>query len=250
MEEDSNKRRPFVLRAALFLLSSLLSIALLGLVAMWVLLRPDSVLPEHWNPTRPLSITAPVTPVTRWQLRVASRDEAVCRDVLAQAGIGFSKMEPLVSGEHCGISQRGSLSSLIDAQVSPIETRCSTALRLAMWEHHDIQPAARQHLGSDVSQLLHIGSYNCRKMRTSRGTENAWSSHATARAFDITGVRLSDGRRLTLLKNWEGAGAEAAFMRQIWRGSCKWFRLVLGPDYNRLHADHFHLQTSGWGFCR
>ncbi|SPF79091.1 hypothetical protein ALP8811_03025 [Aliiroseovarius pelagivivens] len=250
MENEAKKRRPFLQRAALFLLSSVLSLVLLGLIALWVLLRPDSVLPDHWNPTRPLSITAPVTPVTRWQLRAASQDEAVCRGVLAQAGVGFSQMEPLVSGEHCGISQRGSLSSLVGAQVTPIETRCATALRLAMWEHHDIQPAARQHLGSNVSQLLHIGSYNCRKMRTARGNEDAWSSHATAAAFDITGALLADGRRLTLLKDWKGATDESAFLRQIWRGSCKWFRLVLGPDYNRLHADHFHLQTSGWGFCR
>ncbi|WP_298562160.1 extensin family protein [uncultured Aliiroseovarius sp.] len=250
MEEDTKKRRPFVFRAALFLLSSVLSLVLLGLVALWVLLRPDSVLPDHWNPTRPLSITAPVTPVTRWQLRMATRDEAVCRDVLAQAGVVFSQMEPLTSGDHCGISQRGSLSSLVGAQLSPVETRCSTALRLAMWEHHDVQPAARQHLGADVAQLLHIGSYNCRKMRTARGTENAWSSHATAGAFDITGALLSDGRRLTLLRNWDGTPEEAAFLRQIWRGSCTWFRLVLGPEYNRLHADHFHLQANGWGFCR
>lgn len=249
-EEDTKKRRPFVKRAAFFLLSSVLSLVLLGLVALWVLLRPDSVLPDHWNPTQPLSITAPVTPVTRWQLRMATRDETTCRAVLARAGVGFSRMAPLSSGDHCGIAQRGSLSSLAGAQVSPVETRCSTALRLAMWEHHDIQPAARRHLGTDVAQLLHIGSYNCRRMRTARGTESAWSSHATARAFDITGVRLSDGRRLTLLRDWNGTDPEAAFLRDIWRGSCRWFRLVLGPDYNRLHADHFHLQSTGWGFCR
>ncbi|TQV66552.1 extensin-like domain-containing protein [Aliiroseovarius halocynthiae] len=250
MEEDLIKRRPFVLRAALFLFSALCSLCIFALFAMWLLVRPDSVLPDHWNPTRPLSITAPVTPVTHWQLFLAARDEAACRDVLARAGVGFSQLKEFTSGEHCGIAQRGSLSTLIGAQVAPVETRCSTALRLAMWEHHELQPAAKAHLGTDVSQLLHIGSYNCRKMRTSRGTSSGWSSHATARSFDITGVRLSDGRRLTLLKDWEGAGPEAAFMRQIWRGSCRWFRLVLGPEYNRLHADHFHLQTTGWGLCR
>ncbi|MCK0141399.1 extensin family protein [Aliiroseovarius sp. F20344] len=248
--EEEQKRRPLLQRVALFLLSSALSIAVLCVFAMWLFIRPDSVLPDHWNPTRPLDIKAPVTPVTRWQLFAASRDGAMCRSALSKAGVQFRKMEDLVTGGHCGISVRGSLSSVVTAKVSGVETRCATALRLAMWEYHDVQPAARQLLGTDVSQLLHVGSYNCRKMRTSRGTESAWSSHATASAFDITGVRLSDGRKLTLLKDWKGTGNEAAFLHQIWRGSCKWFRLVLGPDYNRLHADHFHLQSNGWGFCR
>jgi hypothetical protein len=39
-------------------------------------------------------------------------------------------------------------------------------------------------------------------------------------------------------------------MKVVHRPACRWFPLVLGPDYNNLHADHFHLQVRGWGFCR
>ncbi len=250
MGDEPRNRRSFLKRVAVLVFSALFSVTFLVLGAIWLATRPDSPIPDHWNPARPLDITAPVTPVTRWQLYAASRNGALCREVLARAGVRFSKLDDLSSGPHCGISQRGSLTSLVSAGVPAVETRCDTALRLAMWEYHDVQPAARHHLGAEVTGFLHAGSYNCRRMRTTRGTDGRWSSHATARAFDVTGVRLSDGRRLTLLKDWNGTGAEAAFLHQIWRGSCRWFRLVLGPDYNRLHADHFHLQTTGWGLCR
>ncbi len=103
---------------------------------------------------------------------------------------------------------------------------------------------------SSVSRLRHVGSYNCRQMRTAQGENSGWSSHATADAIDIIGVQLSDGRSLTLLSDWGDNDPEAEFLRRIWRGGCDWFRVVLGPDFNRLHADHFHLQGPGWGYCR
>ena len=43
-----------------------------------------------------------------------------------------------------------------------VETSCATALRLAMWEHHAVQPAAREVLGRQAAIFRQIGSYNCR----------------------------------------------------------------------------------------
>ena len=247
---DEKKRRPFFLRAAFSVFWTLCVLAALAGGGWWLAGLPNSPLPDHWNPRKDLVVQAPVTPITRVQLMRAVADEATCRAVLDQAGVAFSHLDDLVVSEHCGIAGRGRLTGLITARIAPVETRCATALRLTLWEHHVVQPAAADLLGTEVSELLQIGSYNCRRMRTARGREDAWSSHATADGIDITGVRLADGRRLTLLADWDGDGSEAAFLRAIWTGSCDWFRLVLGPDYNRLHADHFHMQNTGWGFCR
>lgn len=247
---EEKKRRPGLRWAALSVLSAVFSAALFGLVALWVLLRPDGPLPDHWNPTKRLTVAAPVTFVTRVQMMRALGDIAECRAVLDQAGVAFAPMSDLEVDENCGIAGRGQLSGLANSRLNRVETRCATALRLAMWEEHVVQPAAREVLGSEVAAITQIGSYNCRKMRTSRGSDGRWSSHAKANAIDITGVRLTDGRRLTLLEDWDSDGPEAAFLRRIWRGSCDWFRLVLGPDYNQLHADHLHLENTGWGFCR
>lgn len=244
---DEMKRRPFLLRAAFSVLWTLVALgALAG--GLWVLagLEP-SPLPDHWNPRKDLVVTAPVTPVTRLQLVRATADDTTCRAALDQAGVAFSDLDDLVVDENCGIAGRGRLSALTRATIKGVETHCATALRLALWEHHVVQPAARQILDRDVTALLHVGSYNCRRIR---GEADVWSSHATADSIDITGVRLGDGRQLTLIEDWQGDGAEAAFLRAIWKGSCDWFRLVLGPEYNRLHADHFHLQNTGWGYCR
>jgi hypothetical protein len=87
-------------------------------------------------------------------------------------------------------------------------------------------------------------------MRTTGGTSSRFSTHATASAMDVSGFRLADGSRISLLADWDGQGPEAAFLRRVRDGACDWFGLTLSPDFNRLHADHFHLQVSGWGGCR
>lgn len=245
-----SRRRRFLLSAASFLFGLLtLLIVLVGGV-WWLLAHPNTPVPPYWNPLRELMVTAPVTPVTTYQLNRALADDFMCRAALDEAGVQFEPMEDLVVDENCGIAGRGRLTNLVKARIAAIETRCATTLRLAMWEHHVVQPAAEKVLSTAVSRLRQIGSYNCRRMRTAQGQDNGWSSHATADAIDIVGLDLSDGRSLNLLYDWGTDGPEADFLRQIARGACDWFRVVLGPDYNRLHADHFHLQGPGWGYCR
>ncbi len=213
-------------------------------VAVW---HPDSPLPREWNPTEDLSIDAPLTPITRIQLLRATRDGAICAKVLRDYGARFDQLPNLDRSENCHIQNRVRLRAVGDVRVGSVETRCDVALRLAMWERHGIRPAAHA-VGFRVTRLFHQGSYNCRKMRTSRGTQDGWSEHATAGAIDIRAFGLADGRQLALLRHWDGENA--AFLRDVWQTSCDWFRLVLSPEYNALHADHFHLQASGWGFCR
>ncbi|UAB88832.1 extensin family protein [Ruegeria sp. SCSIO 43209] len=249
MTKASGRRR-ILLSAASFLFGLLTLLTVLGGGVWWLLAHPNTPVPPHWNPLRDLTVTAPVTPVTPYQLNRALADDALCRAALAEAGARFDPLDDLVVDQNCGIEGRGRLSGLVNARVTAVETRCATTLRLVMWEHHVVQPAAQQLLGTSVSRLRQIGSYNCRRMRTAQGQDNGWSSHATADAIDIVGMDLSDGRSLNLLADWDADGPEADFLRQIWRGACDWFRVVLGPDYNRLHADHFHLQGPGWGYCR
>ncbi len=244
------RRRRILLSAASFLFGLVTLLILLGGGGWWLLAHPETPIRPHWNPLRALTVTAPVTPVTAFQLSRALADEGQCRAILAEAGVQFEPMEDLVVDQNCGISGRGLLSGLVDARTDAVETRCTTALRLAMWEHQVVQPAARDILGTEVRALRHVGSYNCRRMRTAQGQDNGWSSHATADSIDIVGIALADGRNLTLLDDWITPGPEADFLHRIGQGACAWFRVVLSPNFNRLHADHFHLQGPGWGYCR
>lgn len=193
----------------------------------------------------PLVVSDPITPLTTWKLDWATSDPQLCVQVIKDAG-RVSVMEDLVKDANCSITGRVTLRRAGQSTIDPLETACSTALRLAMWEHHGVQPIARDMFGVDVRQIRHVGSYNCRRIA---GTERM-STHATAEAIDIIGFDLTDGTRIRLLKDWNDDGPKAQFLRQVRDTSCEWFGTTLGPDYNSAHADHFHLQNRGWGTCR
>ena len=77
------------------------------------------------------------------------------------------------------------------------------------------------------------------------------SAHATASAIDIGSVTLDSGRRLALADGWRNPdGKIRAFWRQLRDDGCTWFRTVLGPDFNSLHQDHFHLAQGRYNSCR
>ncbi|RLJ41272.1 hypothetical protein BCF46_3064 [Litoreibacter meonggei] len=231
------------------MLSILSATAVFAAVAFgvyWAFTDPRSPVPREWNPLRELVLSDPVTPVTHFKLRRVLDEPEACLRVLAQAA-QFRAMDPLLGGERCGIANRVELTYAGASKLRKIETACETALRLTMWEQHGVQPAAQKNFGQGVSEIRHIGSYNCRPIR---GTSNRMSTHATAASIDIRGVVLVDGTRMDLLADWDGTPAQKSFLRDLRDTGCQWFSTVLGPEYNALHADHFHFQNNGWGTCR
>ncbi|WP_420857853.1 extensin family protein [Marivivens marinus] len=187
--------------------------------------------------------------MTDWKLSRAAADDAMCLSALTEAARAEPMPDLLVSDD-CGVTNRVSVTEVGSARIDRIETTCAIALRMAMWERHSLRPAAQRHFGQDIAVIRQIGSYNCRRMRTSAGVGRQMSTHSTAEAIDITGFDLSDGRSVRLLGGWNGDTDEAAFLRDIRDGACDFFRTTLSPDFNALHADHFHLQSRGWGTCR
>jgi hypothetical protein len=110
-----------------------------------------------------------------------------------------------------------------------------------------------EHFGRKVAAIEHYGSYSCRRIYGR--SEGTWSEHSTANAVDIAAFRLEDGRRISLIGDWEGDDAESRFLREVRDGSCRLFATVLSPDYNEAHRDHFHLDQAergafGWRGCR
>ena len=219
--------------------------------AGWTLLtNPDAGLARQWNPLAPLHINDPVTPFTGLKLRRAVLDGASCRAALQTGAVSFEALEAFEASPQCGIRDRVVLRQVGRAGIAPVETTCAVALRMAMWGRHSLSPAALEILGADIAGIDHLSSYNCRQIRTPGGSGGRMSMHATAEAIDISGFRFKDGRRLRLISDWTGDGPEAAFLAAARDGACQWFATTLGPDYNALHADHFHLQSRGWGTCR
>jgi hypothetical protein len=223
-----------------------LPVVVLALGIGALLYHPNTPLPDPWNPTTPLDPTAEVTPLMQWKLSTAVADPMQCWAALSKAGAVYSTRPDQVTSEQCHIRTPTKVTRLDDMRLSPLETRCEIALRMAMWERHGIQTAAREHLGAPVTRIHHFGSYSCRKIA---GTARM-SQHATANAIDIFGFDLANGTKVRLRNDWNGDPAAAAFLRAARDSACTWFGLVLSPDYNAAHHDHFHMEQGRWGRCR
>ncbi len=125
---------------------------------------------------------------------------------------------------------------------------CPLADRYARWTREVLQPAARRHFGQAVRLVETFGTYNCRSIA---GTGRL-SEHGKANAVDISAFVLADGHRISVLDDWsDGDSRERAFLRDLHRGACERFEIVLGPEANSAHRNHFHFDMGERGpYCR
>ena len=209
-------------------------------------------------PWTELSLNDPIGPFTATKLAALGADPRRCMALLRDARLAeLAFIQPVPDDRRCrfadGVRLRPENERSIDYSPGGVVTSCPVAAALALWERDVVQPAARRHFNRRVVRIDHAGSYSCRRLYGK--TEGRFSEHATADAIDILGFRLADGRRISVLRDWRGNAQEAAFLREVRDGACKLFATVLSPEYNRAHADHFHLDQAdrgamGWRLCR
>ena len=194
-------------------------------------------------------------PAGRFTLRklVSLGDQpAQCRALLAQAAIADLPAPPKRDGD-CGYVDGMRLARDTDFAPAGLVTACPVAAALALFERDALQPAAARNFASRVAVIQHAGSYSCRRLYGR--AEGQFSEHASADAVDIIGFRLTDGTRISVLRDWPSAGPKGAFLRDVRDGACGLFATVLSPDYNVAHADHLHFDQAargkmGWSLCR
>ena len=197
--------------------------------------------PQH-NPWAPLALDDPpgwATPHKIAALRGATEE---CRRVLEEGAVRFATLEPV--GElACRREDRQQVQGTLLSPQRPQMT-CPVLAGFEIWLRHGVQPLARDLLGSEVARIEHLGTYNCR--RIGGGDSGDWSEHATGNALDIAAFVLEDGRRISVLDDWQGhdADAESRFLRAVRGSACDSFATVLSPDYNAAHADHLHLDQA------
>ena len=127
----------------------------------------------------------------------------------------------------------------------PLETSC--AMLLAWSDFEDaVQAAAVTHLGRRVRAVRHYGSFACRRMTGNAGRP---SLHAQARALDVAGFELADGRTVSVAEGWSGPRAQRRFLRAVARAACRHFSVTLTPDSDRFHQDHLHVDIGPWRAC-
>lgn len=123
--------------------------------------------------------------------------------------------------------------------------RCPMIPQIDSWVKNVVEPAARYYFRQELAGLKILASYSCRPMNSVDGAQI--SEHAYANALDVGGFKLANGDTISVLRDWNGSEREQAFLRRVHQGSCEYFTTVLSPNYNRLHADHFHLDLARHG---
>ena len=202
---------------------------------------PQAQAPQRQVVHRPVAATMAARPENR-----------LC---LAQLGATHASFTPLPDqyyGSGCSAvnavrlaSLRSDNSALGLTNLGPVT--CPLAETFAAWARFGADRAAQQILGSALVRIETMGSYNCRNVA---GTERR-SAHATANAIDVSGFVLADGRRITVLGDWNSPSPRVRqFLTTVQGSACKRFGTVLGPAYNAAHHDHLHLELSGSAFCR
>jgi len=203
-------------------------------------------------PWTDLDLAEPIGLFTGRKLAALGQDYPRCRTLLDRAGVRYARLAPVAAGR-CGYDDAVRLdpggSRTIGLDPAKPGMACPVAAALAMWEWNVVQPAALRRLGSRVVRIEHFGTYNCRDIAGS----TALSEHAHARAIDIAGFVIANGKRITIARDWQGDDPGAAFLHDVRDGACRLFATTLSPDYNSAHRDHLHLdeaQRGGFGVCR
>jgi hypothetical protein len=181
-----------------------------------------------------------------------SREARQCLAGLGSTRANFTPLPDQYFGAGCSTvntvrlaSLQGDRAALALSNLGPVV--CPLANTFSAWARYGVDRAARQVLGSALVRIETMGSYSCRNVAGSPRR----SAHATASAIDVSAFILADGRRISVLGDWNGGTPEERqFLQVVHASACKRFGTVLGPNYNAAHQNHFHVELSGSNFCR
>lgn len=227
-----------------YLVWAFILIVLAAAVSVAVGWRP----PYRYNPWVAIDLRAEPDWLTRFRLYRLGRAPDQCMAALSRSGAVFKSVPNRQSSDGCGWQDGVMLLSTGAASLArPTLVTCPLAASLVMFDLHVLQPDARAAFGSSITTIEHVGSYNCRAVKGDG--DGGLSSHAKARAIDVTGFRLENGRDITLAQDWRRPQA-GPFLHETQAEACRYFGIVLGPEYNAAHAGHFHMQAGSAGWCR
>lgn len=186
-------------------------------------------LPDRLDPFAPLDVRAETAPVvTRLKLAHLIRDRAFCDAALGTAELRVQRVAHLQS-RGCALTDVVHVAPENRVFGPGFHATCPLAVGLAMFMRHVVQPAARRHLGSEVVQIQHLGTFSCRPIRNGKPQSDAkplsdskngadpkhkeadepviMSEHAAANAIDIVGFRTKDGQLISVGRHWKKDGS-------------------------------------------
>jgi len=178
---------------------------------------------------------------------VQGRRGAVCGDPAIQ-GQRLSAIPGRLKG--CGVPNPVRITSIDGVALSqPATLNCTAARALKKWVSGTVKPTVGR-LGGGVASLQVAAHYSCRTRNNKPGAKI--SEHGRGNAIDISAIVLKNGVTLTVLKGWKDR-VQSRILKAVHKGACGTFGTVLGPNADRYHRDHFHLDTArsrGGAYCR
>jgi hypothetical protein len=227
---------------------TLLILILLALVAGGVAVYESWIrIPPNFLPWGTVVLDAKPGWFANIQLNGLSADGNACRAALGRAQMKFSVMADRKIGEECGFTD------VVRADATPIAfspkpvATCGMTAGLYWWQRR-LDEIAQVELQTSIVRIDQLGTYACRNINSA--AEGRRSQHATANAIDIAAFHTADGRVISVVKDYGKATPEGRFLDDAHDSACDLFNIVLGPRYNRLHANHFHIDMGGFQFCR
>lgn len=230
------------------ILRRLLILILLALIAGGVAVYESWIrIPPNFLPWGTVVLDAKPGWFANIQLNGLSADGNACRATLGRSTLKFSVMADRKIGEECGFTD------VVRAESTPIAfspkpvATCSLTAGLYWWQRR-LNEIAQVELHTSIVRIDQLGTYACRNINSA--AEGRRSQHATANAIDIAAFHTADGRVISIVQDYDKATPEGRFLDGAHDSACDLFNIVLGPKYNRLHANHFHLDFGGFRFCR
>ncbi|TCP38874.1 extensin family protein [Rhodovulum marinum] len=172
---------------------------------------------------------------------------AICGD----PGIRGEAMAPIpgrING--CGVERPVKVLAVDGVPLTrPAVMDCTTAQALKSWVEDGVRPAVGR-MGGGVASIKVVADYACRTRNNRAGAKI--SEHGRGRAVDVAAINLKNGASISVLDGWRDA-RQGKVLRRLHQAACGPFGTVLGPDSDRYHQDHFHLDTARYRsgpYCR
>lgn len=167
-----------------------------------------------------------------------------CIAALNARGVSFESRGEVEGNGSCGIDNAVALRGSPAQLAGGATLSCPMALAVVDFERDVVQPAAERHLGERVVRMRVLSSYQCRRTAGS----GRLSQHARGQAIDIATFETAS-QRVAVQDSWRDRGARGAFLRAVARGACERFGVVLTPNSDRDHYNHFHLDIGPHRLC-
>ena len=174
---------------------------------------------DRWNPWAPLWPQEAPNALTAYKLRRLANDPLACEMSLRATRLAFTPVADRKPAAGCGWTDA--------VRVEALPARVGTPTEVCTYG--DSAGGGRSDEGSGRR-----------------------SEHASANALDVAAFTLADGTTVNVARDWRRGASDARgrFLREVHDGACALWSVVLGPEYNAAHRDHFHLDVGAARACR